>query len=82
MHTAVAAGQCVPESAVVCRIYFDGGSLYRLEITFQSINEISIWDSGRPSSKLKKAALVKLETQAQQLLSAGVCKIIMNDIEQ
>jgi hypothetical protein len=89
-QSVLADDLCVPASAVVCSIDSSGqytNATYTLKTTFEIIKSIvvqsqgpnAVW--GQADPVLGKAALAQLETQAQELKKAGVCAIVINNIE-
>lgn len=83
---AQADDSCVPASSVICTIQSDGACnpTYQLRTTFQSVDSIYLYDPAgtcQPAAADIKAALAKLDAQAQALKNAGVCKIVINDPE-
>lgn len=77
----------VPEGSIVCVISqtcVSNTMYYELSTTFQKINSINV-DAGEPNlcvaGRSKGAiALAKLKAQAKELLEAGVCKVVMDNI--
>lgn len=82
-----ASRDCVPETSVVCVISqscVSNTMYYELSTTFQKINSINV-DAGEPGLCVAgrsrgSLAMGKLKTQAKELLDAGVCKVVMDNI--
>jgi hypothetical protein len=78
---------CVPNDSVVCTIsaFCDQNTMYySLKTTFQDIDTTYV-DAGsgttcQVDAKLGSAAHTKLKAQAQQLISAGACKLVIDNL--
>ena len=84
---AQAEDECVPPSFSICtisRTCVDSDSLYELKTTFQSVDSIDVDNSDTDcglNDDAAAAALKKLESQAEELKEAGLCKVVINNIE-
>jgi hypothetical protein len=85
---ADAPARCIPEEAVICTIdsFCDNNTTayYQLKTSYQKVNVINV-DANISGvcqvSRDSGAALEKLKAQAEQLRQAGVCKVVINNIE-
>lgn len=79
--------ECIPPSFSICTISEscnDGDSYYELKTTFQSVDSIYVDNADTECGLNDDAAadaLKKLESQAQDLKEAGLCKVIINNID-
>lgn len=63
-------------------VYNDERCLYyRLQTSEELIHQILMTCSGEVEKDEYKVALDKLNSQGQQLVNAGVCKVLLNNIE-
>jgi len=78
---------CAPESAIICTISAvrdaSNCDYYQLRTTYQLISNIFV-DVNSCSDNIDpdkaNAALLKLQANAQALKDAGICKVIINNV--